>query len=359
MSRDLELQLIVSGAHLSNEFGYTIDELEQDGFRATKKIETLLSSDTTTGTVKTLGVALMGFAEAFEDLKPDMLLLVGDRYELMAPALTALIHNIPIAHIHGGELTFGAVDDAVRHSLTKLSHLHFVSTSEHQKRVIQLGEQPEFIFNVGALGVENTKAAEITEKTELSKLLNFTFRERNLLVTFHPETVGGVSNAGQLHELLTALQQFKDVGIVFTMPNPEVGSKGMFSQIEAFVGRTPSAAMFKSLGQQKYFSLVRACDGVLGNSSSGLIEVPSLGRGTINVGRRQDGRVRGESVIDCAPKAASIVQAIETLFSPAYQEKLSDFVNPYGDGNTSAEIFEVLERADLSKLRAKRFCDLS
>lgn len=354
----LELQLVVTGAHLSPEFGLTYREIERDGFRIDRKIEMLLSSDTAQGVTKSMGLGLIGFGEVLQDLQPDLLLVLGDRYEILAAASAALVARVPVAHLHGGEKTEGAFDDAIRHAITKMSHLHFVAAEEYRRRVIQLGEHPERVLLVGGLGVDGIRRATLLDQETLAAAIDFRFGSRNLLVTYHPETLAEASSSQQMTALLAALETRPDIRIIFTLPNADTDGRAITRLIEAYVARHPECKAYKSLGQQNYLSCLQFVDGVVGNSSSGLLEAPSFRKGTINIGNRQGGRLRAASVIDCAPVAAPITQALDRLYSPEFQSSLSEVRNPYGDGGASEKIVAELESVRLDGLLRKSFVDL-
>lgn len=340
----LELQICVSGMHLSPEFGLTYKVIENDGFEVNEKVEMLLSSDTEVGVTKSIGLGIIGFADTLNRLKPDLLILLGDRFETLAAAITALIARIPIAHLYGGELTEGVIDEAIRHSITKMSILHLVSTEEYKRRVIQLGEEPDRVFNVGALGIDNIKNLKLLKKDELERELNIKFGKRNVLVTFHPVTLEKNTAENQFGELLGALDQFKDLKIIFTKPNSDPNGRVLIKYIDEYVSSNPDRAVsFVSMGQLNYLSAIQHVDVVLGNSSSGIIEVPSLGKPTVNIGDRQKGRIKAESVIDCKPQKASIVKSLEKAFTPEFSEFCKTVKNPYGDGNSAEVILDILK----------------
>lgn len=343
-SPELELQLIVTGMHLSPEFGMTVQAIEADGFKIDRKLEMLLSSDTAVGVTKSMGLGMIGFADTLAELRPDLMLVLGDRYEIFAAAASAMIARIPIAHLHGGETTEGAFDEAIRHSITKMAHLHFVAAEEYRQRVIQLGEQPERVFNVGGLGVDSILRLKLLSRDELENALGFKFEKRNLLVTFHPTTLEYNTSAQQMDELLAALGELTDTSLIFTMPNADTDGRVIFKKIKAFCAEQPNAHYFASLGQLLYLSSIQHVDGVIGNSSSGLVEVPSFKKGTINIGDRQSGRLKAESVIDCQPDCKSIRIALVRLYSPEFQAELPEVVNPYGVGGASEEILTLLEK---------------
>jgi len=356
-SSELDLQLIATGMHLSPEFGMTVEAIEEDGFKIDRKVEMLLSSDTAVGVTKSMGLGMIGFADALSELKPDLMLVLGDRYEIFAAAASAMIARIPIAHLHGGETTEGAFDEAIRHSITKISHLHFVAAEEYRRRVIQLGELPEHVFNVGGLGIDNILRLKLLTRDELEEALNFKLEKRNLLITFHPVTLEQNTSAQQMDELLAALAELKDTGLIFTMPNADTEGRILFHQVEAFCAKHSQARAYTSLGQLRYLSCLQHVDGVVGNSSSGLTEVPSFNKGTINIGDRQRGRLRAASVIDCQPERKSISMAISQLFTSAFRTTLSKVENPYGNGGASELILSILEDQSFETLLKKSFLD--
>jgi GDP/UDP-N,N'-diacetylbacillosamine 2-epimerase (hydrolysing) len=355
----LDLQLIVTGMHLSPEFGFTVQDIQSDGFRIDRKVEMLLSSDTPMGITKSMGLAMIGFADALAELQPDLLLVLGDRFEIFAAAASAMIARIPIAHLHGGESTEGVIDEPIRHSITKMAHLHFVAADEYRQRVIQLGEQPEHIFQVGGLGIDNILRLDLLSRSELEEALDFKLAQRNLLITFHPVTLEHSTSGDQMNELLSALWELSDTGLIFTMPNADTDGRILFRQINEFCASHPQARAYTSLGQLRYLSCIKHVDGVIGNSSSGLSEVPSFRKGTINIGDRQRGRLRAASVIDCPADRTSITKAINQLFSDSFLASLPTIQNPYGNGGASATIVKILERGSFDNLLKKRFFDLA
>jgi GDP/UDP-N,N'-diacetylbacillosamine 2-epimerase (hydrolysing) len=357
-SSKLNLQLIVTGTHLSKKFGQTINYIEKDGFRIDCKVNTHLTSDTPEGITKSMGKGMNGFAIALNQLKPDILLVLGDRYEILVSVISAMIASIPIAHLHGGELTEGAYDDSIRHSITKMSHLHFVANQEYKNRVVQLGENPNRVFNVGGLGIDNIRKLKLLKKKDLEAVLNFKFLEKNLLITYHPVTLEPNANAKYMDELLQALNKLKDIGLIFTMPNADIEHKVIFNKINNFCKKNKNAKSYISLGQLRYLSCIKYIDGVVGNSSSGLIEAPSFKKGTINIGNRQTGRIKAKSIIDCQPKRISILNAIQKLFSKNFQEKLFKVKNPYGDGGASNTIVKILEKKLSKDILIKTFYNL-
>ena len=355
----LELQLIATGMHLSPEFGLTVQEIEADGHRIDRMVEMLLSSDTPVGITKSMGLGMIGFADALAELQPDLLLVLGDRFEIFAAASAALIARIPIAHIHGGELTEGAFDDAIRHSITKMAHLHFVAAEEYRQRVIQMGEHPDRVFLVGSLGVDAIKRLKLLSREELEESLDFKLGPHNLLITFHPVTLEKNTSAYQMGELLAALDELEDTHLIFTMPNADTDGRVLIQMIHEFCSTRPHAKAFTSLGQLRYFSCIQHVDGVVGNSSSGLVEVPSFKKGTVNIGDRQKGRLRAASVLDCNPTRASIQQALTTLFSENFIKTLPSITYPYGhDKSTDAIVSHLASAKNISLTTHKSFYSL-
>lgn len=354
----LTLQVIATGMHLSPEFGWTYREIEEDGFRIDRKVDMLLSADTPEGIAKSMGLGMIGFAQAFAELRPDLLVALGDRFEMFAAVSAALAARIPVAHVHGGEVTEGAYDDAFRHAMTKMSHLHFVAAEEYQRRVIQLGEPPDRVFLVGGLGIDAIARLQLMDRSSLEASLGFTFGAKNLLVTFHPATLEAGNAADQMTELLAVLDDLSDTKLIFTLPNADAGGRGIARLIEAFVDGRPNARAYVSLGQRRYLSCVAQVDGVVGNSSSGVLEVPALGKGTINIGDRQRGRLQPSSVINCPPDRSAIRAALDRLYSQDFQAGLRHIRNPYGAAGASKHIIDVLKRVDLSGITRKQFHDL-
>jgi GDP/UDP-N,N'-diacetylbacillosamine 2-epimerase (hydrolysing) len=355
---DLTLQIIATGMHLSPEFGLTYREIEQDGFQIDRKIEMLISSDTAVGIAKSMGLGLIGFADALNELKPDLIVVLGDRFEIFAAVSTALIARIPVAHLHGGEATEGAFDESLRHSITKMSHLHFVAAEEYRQRVIQMGEQPERVFLVGGLGVDNIKRTKFLDRSELETSLSFKFAQKNLLITFHPATLETSTAAEQMTELLAALAELKDTQLIFTLPNADTDGRALIKMVEKFVEQHHNAHVYTSLGQLSYLSCIAQVDGVVGNSSSGLLEVPSFGKGTVNIGDRQRGRLQAKSVINCLPARQSIITALEKLYSVDFQMSLKEVRNPYGEGGASEEVVKIIKNYAIHGITKKAFYDL-
>ncbi|MEO8475079.1 MAG: UDP-N-acetylglucosamine 2-epimerase [Chryseolinea sp.] len=356
----IELQIIATGMHLSPEFGLTYKEIENDGFSISSKLEVLLSSDTPASITKSIGLTNIAFAQTFADLRPDVILVLGDRFEIFGAATAALVARIPIAHCHGGELTLGAIDDAFRHSITKMSHIHFAATPEYRRRIIQLGERPDSVHAVGALGIESIKNLKLIDQASLEEAIGFRLKKQNLLVTFHPVTQENETAEHQFGQLLSVLAGLTNTGLIFTMPNADTGGRIIKEMIRSFVDDRPNDSIaFDNLGQLRYLSVMKYVDGVIGNSSSGIIEAPSFKIGTINIGDRQSGRTRANSVIDCLPETHSIENAINKLFSPDFKNLLKKMENPYDLGNASEKICSILKSVELSNIQKKHFYDWS
>ena len=356
---ELELQIIATGMHLSPEFGLTYSQIEKDGFKIDKKIEMLLSSDTPVGVSKSMGLGMIGFAEAYADLKPDIIVLLGDRFEIFSAAASSMIARIPIAHLHGGETTEGAFDEAIRHSITKMSHLHFTAAEEYRKRVVQLGESPDRVFNVGGLGIDNIRKLKLMSRQEFEDSINFKLGSNNLLITFHPVTLEHATAGDQFQNLLNALDELQDTKFIFTKPNADTDGRLIIKMIDDYVsGNSHKAIAFVSLGQLRYLSALKFVDACVGNSSSGLSEAPTFKIGTINIGDRQRGRLKADSVIDCNSDKELILTAIRKLYSKKFQEKLKDANNPYGEGGSSGKIKKIIKEIDLTDILKKSFYDL-
>lgn len=357
-SPDLQLQVIASNMHLSPEYGLTYREIEKDGFSIDKKVEMLLSSDTPNATAKSVGIGTIGFADAYEDLKPDMVVVLGDRYEIISAVSTALFYKIPVVHLHGGEITEGAYDDCIRHAITKMSHLHFTSTEEYRKRVIQLGENPNRVFNVGALGVENIKKIPLMEKGELEESLGgFSLGDKSLLVTYHPVTLENATAEKQILNLFAALDDFPEYKLIFTFPNSDTDGRVIIERIKEYVQKNSNRSIaFPSLGLKRYLSALRFVCAVVGNSSSGIIEVPSFGIPTLNIGDRQKGRIAATSVVNCGTEKDEILVGLRKILSPDFSCK--DVSNPYEGQNTAEEIVKILQAYPLEGLINKEFYNL-
>ncbi len=355
---DLELQLIVTGMHLSPEFGLTYKTIQKE-FKIDKKIEMLLSSDTSVGINKSMGLAQISFADAYDKLKPDILVVLGDRYEIFSAVSSAMIARIPIAHLHGGETTEGAFDESIRHSITKMSHLHFTATDEYKNRVIHLGEHPSRVFNVGGMGIENIKRLKLLSKKEFEKSINFKLNKKNILVTFHPVTLETKTASKQFQNLLKAIDTLKDTNIIFTKANSDTDGRVINQMIDDYVAKNQDKSIsFTSMGQLRYLSALQFMDAVVGNSSSGLAEAPSFKIATINIGDRQKGRIKAKSVIDTKTSKKEIIKAFDKVYSDEFQTSLKKVKNPYGDGCASKEIITVLKNVDLKDILKKSFYDI-
>lgn len=343
------LQLLVSGSHLSPEFGNTQSQIEADGFDISERIEMLLSSDTALGTVKSLGLGILGYADALSRLKPDVLVLLGDRYEALGIAQVAMLMKIPILHIHGGEITEGAYDDAIRHAITKFSLLHATSTEEHRKRVIQLGEDPERVFNVGAIGLDHLRRSDFMTRSELSKSLDFELTDNFVILTYHPVTLANEPAEDTLKNIFNALDTHPELKVLITYPNADEGGRKIIPLIEEYaVSRKERVLAVRSLGQRRYLSAVKNATLVLGNSSSGIIEVPSFHIPSVNIGARQGGRLAPKSVIHCSAYQHEIEDALNRAIEIANSSAIRDNPNPYGEGIACQKIIEILKNTDLS-----------
>ncbi len=355
----LELQVAVTGMHLSPEFGLTVREIEKDGLPIAARVEMLLSSDSAVGITKSMGLGLIGFADAFERLAPDLIVVLGDRFEILAAAQAALFARIPLAHIHGGELTEGAADESIRHALTKLAHLHFVAAEPYRRRVIQLGEAPERVFLTGAPGLDTIGRIELLSREALETDLGMSFSRPNFLVTYHPATLSGSAPEEAFEELLAALDAFPQSSVIFTRPNADTHGRGLNDCIDRYVAARPERAKaFMSLGQRRYLSALKWADAVIGNSSSGLTEAPLMKCPTVNIGNRQGGRLRAPSVLDCGEGRSQIESAIRQALSPAHRAVADQGVSVYGHGDASSCIVAVLRSVPLTGLITKPFYDL-
>jgi GDP/UDP-N,N'-diacetylbacillosamine 2-epimerase (hydrolysing) len=355
----LQLQILASGMHLSPEFGMTIREIRADGLEPDETIEILLSGDTPTAICKSMGLAMVGYGEAIERLRPDMILLLGDRFETFCMAAAAQVCRVPLAHIHGGETTEGAIDEAFRHSITKMSHLHFASCEEYRQRIIQLGEAPERVFNVGALGVENIRRMPLMERNELSEAIGFNLEKPYFLVTFHPVTLEISTSEEQFQALLDALDAFPEYHVIFTKANADTDGRVINRLIDEYAEKQPERCLAAaSLGSLRYLSALQYSTAVLGNSSSGIIEAPSFKIPTVNIGDRQKGRIQAACILNCSPDANAIRQTIGRALSPAFQESLSGIANPYDRPGTGSTIVGLLEKTDILGNTKKTFHDV-
>lgn len=348
--RSARLQLIVSGMHLSKDFGDTWRQIEADGFSIDSKVEMLLSSDTPVGIAKSVGLGTIGLADSLQNLSPDILVILGDRFEALAAAQTAMLMGIPIAHLHGGEITEGAYDDTIRHAITKMASLHFVAAEPYRKRVIQMGEAPDSVFNVGALGLEHVLRTPRLTLSELAQDLSFPLRKPFFMVTYHPVTLLDEDPRQGMAELLEALDRFPEHQVILTYPNADNGGRAIIPMLGEYARNNPQRVLaIQSMGSKRYLSALAESAAVIGNSSSGIIEAPSFGVPTVNIGTRQQGRLAAESVLHCAPQAQSIATCISRALSAEHLSLSAKKSNPYGQGRTARQIVQVLRRADLTK----------
>ena len=355
---NLIIQLVVGGAHLSSKHGFTVDEITADSFDIDAHVPFVSDADSLHGTCLAISQAISGFSSTFAALNPDLLIVLGDRYEILSASIASSVLGIPIAHLHGGELSLGSLDDSFRHAITKLSTLHFVATESYRKRVIQLGENPNTVHNVGGLGVDVIKSIKLMSKSDLEASLGVTFLQQNLLVTYHPNTSDPTASKQELSELLDALDRYQDTLVLITMPNADSGGIAYRDAIKSYCSSRPNAFCFQSLGQQRYLSCLQYVTAVVGNSSSGLTEVPSFKKPTLNVGSRQDGRLKASSVFDCEATSESIASALDLLFEGRLDERAASTVNPYGTGGAALAISDIIAPIDLTLLRKKPFYDM-
>ncbi len=356
---DLHLQLVVCAAHLCAEHGMTVEQIEADGFTIDARVEMLLAGDSGLAMAKSTGLGTIGFADAFGRLRPDIIVVLGDRFEMLAAAQCAMLMGIPVAHIHGGETTAGAVDDSIRHAITKMASLHFTATEQFRRRVIQMGEPPQRVFNVGAPGLEQIRRTRLLDRKELAQALDFELGSPLFLVTLHPVTRGPEDSLATLEALCRALQEFPGARIVWTLPNADAGGRALRRAVEQWAADRPGGLMLApSLGPRNYLSLLRLADVVIGNSSSGIIEAPALGTPTVNIGSRQTGRPRAASVIDSAVHSGAIAAAIGEALSPGFQHRIQEGENPYGHGDSAATMLRLLREAELDDLVSKGFYEL-
>ena len=354
----LVLQIIVTGMHLSKTFGQTCRDLEIDEFQIDKKIELPIDDDSVQGISDSISVAVSEFSKAFKLLSPDLILILGDRFEIFSAACAALVSKIPVAHLYGGEVTSGAYDEAFRHSITKMSHIHFVAHESYRRRVIQLGENPNSVFVVGGLGVDSIKKIKILQKEKLEEQFKIKLKNKSLLVTFHPTTLDLETPESQFTKLLNVLSELKDTTIIFTLPNADTGGRRIIEMIKNFVQGNPNSISFPSLGQKTYFSCISQVDGVIGNSSSGITEVPSFRKPTVNIGDRQLGRLQATSIINCPASEPEILFAINQIYSAEFKKVLNNCINPYEVENSSTKVVSILKDLDLTDVIKKRFYDL-
>ena len=354
----LELQIIATGMHLSPEFGSTYQQIERDGFFLNKKVDISLTSDTELAISKSMGLGMIGFADAFNELQPDLIVVLGDRFEIFSAVSAAMIAKKPLAHLHGGEITEGAFDESIRHSITKMSHLHFAATNEYRDRIIQLGEQPNRVFNVGGLGIDNINKLKLLSKSDFENAIDFKLGEKNILVTFHPVTLENFTAKLQFQELLNSIEELKNTRIIFTKANSDTDGRVINSMIDTYVSVNDNSVAFTSMGQLNYLSALQFVDAVVGNSSSGLLEAPSFNIATIDIGDRQKGRIKADSVISCSPTQESISSAFYKSYSEDFQNIVDNTKNPYGNGGASKIVVDIIKDFDLNGILKKTFYDL-
>ena len=358
VDKDLELQIIATGMHLSPEFGNTYQQIEEDGFFINKKVDISLTSDTELAISKSMGLGMIGFADAFDELQPNLIVVLGDRFEIFSAVSAAMIAKKPLAHLHGGEITEGAFDESIRHSITKMSHLHFAATNEYRDRIIQLGEQPNRVFNVGGLGVDSINKLKLLSKSDFENAIDFKLGKKNILVTFHPVTLENFTSKVQFQELLNSIDELKNTRIIFTKANSDTDSRVINSMIETYTSVNDNSIAFTSMGQLNYLSALQFVDAVVGNSSSGLLEAPSFNIATIDIGDRQKGRIKADSVISCLPTQEGIGSAFDKAYSEGFQNIVNNTKNPYGNGGASKAVVDIIKNFDLNEILKKTFYDL-
>ena len=357
-SKKLKLQLLVTGMHLTAQHGLTYKEIIQDGLKITKKLKISSNFDTSTAISTAISNGVKKFSKTFYSIKPDLVLILGDRFEVFSAAIAAMSERLPIGHIHGGETTEGAIDEAMRHSITKMAHLHFVAAKKYKERVFQLGESNKSIYLVGGMGVDTINKTKFLKKELLEKEINFIFKKKNIFVNYYPVTLEKNTSKNQIKEIIKALKIFKGEGIIFSMPNADHNNKVIYREISNFVKKNKNAKAFKSLGSLKYLSCLKLVDVILGNSSSGLLEAPTLKIPTLNIGDRQKGRLRAKSVIDCPPKSQKIIYNLKKILNGYKKNKHQNFKSPYGTPGASKKIVCILEKINYKKLLKKKFNDI-
>ena len=357
-NKNFSLKVIASGSHFSKKHGYTYKEIRNNKIKIDKKIICKFSSDNPEILSKLMSECILKSSSIFKTLKPDMLIVLGDRYEILASTISAHLFRIPVAHIHGGEVTHGVIDDAFRHSITKMSHIHFVANAIYRKRVIQLGESPKNVYVVGGLGIDSICKTNLITRNELEKKFKFKFKKKNFLVNFHPETLNKNLAKKQIRELLFALSKLRDTGLIFTVPGADLESQTILNLIKKFTQKHKNAYFFRSLGQVNYFSFLKQIDGMIGNSSSGLLEMPYFKKGTINIGIRQSGRLFARSVINTKIDKSKIIKAVKKLLSKNFQKSIKKNTNPYGGPGASDKIVKILKKVKPKKIFYKKFFDI-
>jgi GDP/UDP-N,N'-diacetylbacillosamine 2-epimerase (hydrolysing) len=358
-NKNFILKVIASGTHFSKKYGYTYDEIKESKIQIYRKIICKFNSDNSEGISQVISKCITESSKIFKTFRPDMVIVLGDRYEILASTISAHLSRIPVAHIHGGEVTHGVIDDAFRHSITKMSHIHFVANAIYKKRVVQLGESPKNVYVVGGLGVDSISKTNLLKKSELEKKFNLKFNKTNFLVNFHPETLNKNLAKKQIRELLSAFSELKNTGLIFTIPGPDLENEIVVKLIKKFTLKHKNAYFFKSLGQVNYFSFLNQVDGMIGNSSSGLLEMPYFKKGTINIGTRQSGRLFAKSVINIEIKKSKIIQAVKKLLSNNFQKNIKNNINPYGNPGASDKIIKILKKIKVKKIINKKFFDIN
>ena len=358
-NKNFILKIIASGTHFSKKYGYTYDEIKESKIQIYRKIICKFNSDNSEGISQVISKCITESSKIFKTFRPDMVIVLGDRYEILASTISAHLSRIPVAHIHGGEVTHGVIDDAFRHSITKMSHIHFVANAIYKKRVVQLGESPKNVYVVGGLGVDSISKTNLLKKSELEKKFNLKFNKTNFLVNFHPETLNKNLAKKQIRELLSAFSELKNTGLIFTIPGPDLENEIVVKLIKKFTLKHKNAYFFKSLGQVNYFSFLNQVDGMIGNSSSGLLEMPYFKKGTINIGTRQSGRLFAKSVINIEIKKSKIIQAVKKLLSNNFQKNIKNNINPYGNPGASDKIIKILKKIKVKKIINKKFFDIN
>lgn len=357
-SKKISLKILATGSHLMKKYGYTLNEISHDKNKVNYKVDLSIKSDTSHDISKAISTGVEKFSKIISKTKPDLAVVLGDRYEIFSFVISANIHGVPIAHLHGGEITQGAIDDSLRHSITKMSDIHFVANKLYMKRVRQLGENPKMIFNVGGLGVDQIRKQELFSREKIEKKKNFSFYKKNLLITYHPETIKNKSYKEKFENILKVLSSLKDSRIIFTSPNSDSGNINIYKKIKMFVKRNKNSIFFHSLGHKMYLSIVNQVDAVIGNSSSGLSEVPFLKKPTIDIGDRQKGRIKVRSIIGCNFEQEKFKKSLKKIYQKNFLRNIKKVVSPYGKGGASRKILLILEKIDLKNIKNKKFIDL-
>jgi GDP/UDP-N,N'-diacetylbacillosamine 2-epimerase (hydrolysing) len=353
-----KVKVIAGGTHYLKKFGNTFAEIEGSGIKIDRKIYFKINSDNEKSISQIISKHITSAEKIFKELNPDLLIVLGDRHEILAVTIAAHISRIPIAHIHGGELTSGIVDDAFRHSITKMAHIHFAANKIYRNRIIQLGESPQNVFSVGGMGVDNIKNIKLLSRKRLQEVLKITFNKKNLIVSFHPETLKKNKAEEQINELLNALIKLKDTTIIFTSPGLDLGNIIIIKKIKIFIKKKKNSYYFPSLGQINYFSILNIVDAIIGNSSSGILEMPTFKKATINIGDRQSGRLKSKSIIDCKIKKKEIINSLKIIYSEKFKNQIINSKNPYGPSGASVKIVKILKKINLKNILIKKFYNI-